>query len=93
MRLIECLTGWGGGPSWFEVEADVGVADDDNEVDIVIIRLHTSTSPEEAELEVAPARIGMLVTWLEPTCAMTIPQARALRDALDDAINGIEGVD
>lgn len=23
MRRIECLTGWGGGPSWFELEADV----------------------------------------------------------------------
>jgi hypothetical protein len=92
MRRVECLTGWGNGPTWFEVEGDVGIADADGmeevEIDIVIIRLHAATSSGVAECEAPPARIGMSVEWLEPTCALSLEQARALRDALDAAIDG-----
>jgi hypothetical protein len=95
MRRVECLTGWGGGVTYFEVEGDLGsIGPEDGgpegyvEIPIVIVRLHAACSPEEAEMEAAPSRIGMNVLWLEPTCAMSLEQAKALRDALDAATEG-----
>lgn len=95
MIRVEALTGWGGGPSWFEVEGDAsligpedGGSPDLDEIDVVIVRLHAATSPEETEAEAAPARVGMKITWVEPTVALSVPQARALRDAIDHEIGG-----
>lgn len=91
MRRVECLTGWGGGETYFEVESDLGIDDDDNDAPVVIVRLHAATSPgQETDAEAAPARIGFSLSWVEPTCAMTLAQARELSDALDAAIGGIE---
>lgn len=97
MRRVEALTGWGGAPSWIEVEGDVGAIGPEDgsadvaEIPIVILRVHAATSPdEEGEMEAPPSRIGLRVLWLEPTCAFTIAQATALRDALDAAIEGTD---